>query len=166
MAVAYSAQEIITKLATDDVPGGWSLHEVFEHTFYKGEVFAAIVVTNVTEGPIRTIADYAGLKLNRGNCIAGTISEVPLSLNYLEVALWSSFAKEAKTTVLDLPCPLNDLAIQSVYMALYAWLSFLRVPGQSWAFLEDGVTLWREIQSHNEPRDRYCRWGGSKMCFS
>ena len=131
----------------------WGLREVFKHCFNKDGLFDCLIITNVTRDPIRTMADYVGVKLKRGNVIAGTSSNVPKPFCNLERELWKSFEKEAKTAVLDLPCPLNEEAIQSVYMTLYAWFSFLRVPNQSWDFLKNGVTLWREIQDATKDDD-------------
>ena len=114
-----------------------------------GTIYIQMFVGNVTGDPLRTIAAFLGLSLANGSALSGAKPKVPFEIQMLERHLWAAFAKHCCPVSPELPSPVSSRSAKAVSATLYVWMTFLRIRGQSWKFLKEGILLWEIL---NAPR--------------
>ena len=108
---------------------------------------------NLTEPTCTLVARFLGLQYNpTRNAIGGTNVTVPPVLHVVNDVLLALFWHHCACSGLDFPVVIKKSTERSLAAAVYFWSSFLRVPGQSWHFLGNGITIWTAVQKQHMPR--------------
>ena len=142
---------------SSDVNTSWTLkmvYDVIEEAPASGEAnrcFEFLVVKNVTEEIIDTIAGYLGVNIRTyGNALCGSKPYIPICIRQLANTLWKSF-ESCFDDIWYLPTPLNVASCRKVYVAVYIWLGFMRLPKQSFKSLCSGEKMWEACVRDEKP---------------